>query len=284
MEQNKLFRFKRFSLVQENTALRIGTDAVLLGCSVDFGAFSGGLRILDIGCGCGIILLMLAQKAIDAGFEEIYLKGIDIDAGSISDARTNADLFRSAFHCSGKVVIDFEQVSLQDFVASQRPAASNGTAPANYTFDIIVSNPPFFINSLKNANESDRLARHNDSLSQRELVEGVGRLLSAGGVFKVILPSAESELFKAECANGTVFGECGGSLKLESVLKIRTIAAKEPKRQILSFTKGCAAVTRESELVMMKSNTNGRGPATTSNKKEAFTAEYLSFTQDFLIF
>lgn len=329
MPNNQVFKFRKFSLTQEHSALRIGTDAVLLGCSVDLSDHiaanacaevpSRTIRILDIGTGCGIVLLMMAQKALEAGCSHIELTGIDIDRGSITDARTNAELFAQSFGFSkqysstgdsfndlsyiktagcpeitARLEIHLNCISLQDHART-----------CQRQYDIIVSNPPFFINSLRSSSNEEKIAKHNDTLPQKDLAQGIEQLLAPGGNCHVILPPAEAQQFiKLLTKNHP--------LLLKNILAFRTTAAKPAKRWVLKFrncsnqrtlsepqaervnTVGVDKCTiavengenrelEEREMVMMRSNKDGKGPASTSSKKEAYTEEYISFTKDFLL-
>ena len=386
MPSTQLFKFKKFSLTQEHSALKIGTDAVLLGCSVNlcqpitesgkpesnchiagnmerthgtgFENAEQSIRILDIGTGCGIILLMLAQKAIEAGYRQIDLTGIDIDSGSIADARTNAEFFAQTFgftkHLSstGNGTNDFSYFKPARFLECVQNSSSIETCPENTVklnmhlicislqdfartasdqYDIIASNPPFFINSLKSAKSEEKIAKHNDSLPQENLAAGVEKLLASGGSFYLILPPAEAQQFIKQLTaapmkafpQGTDSAQNSNEIIIKSIVKFKTTAAKEAKRWVLSFEKydrtqlldgtlkvdkptaeqinesSIAVEKKENkrkernkrdeeieirEMVMMRSNESGKGPATTSSKKEAFTEEYLSFTKDFLLY
>lgn len=336
MPDTRLFRLQKFSLTQEHSALKIGTDAVLLGCSVDIPEHknertddkpeeqdqrtSKKISILDIGTGCGIILLMLAQKALEAGYNRIELTGIDIDSGSIADARTNADLFAQSFGFSkqysstgdgfndlsyiktagcheitARLEIHLNCISLQDHART-----------CQRQYDLIVSNPPFFINSLKSSSGGDKIAKHNDTLPQKDLAQGIEKLLAPGGRCHVILPPAEAQQFIKLMTKDR-------ALLLKSKLAFKTTAVKPAKRLVLQFqncnkpqtlsesqaervnTVGVDECTiavengenrelEEREMVMMRSNRDGKGPAATSSKKEAFTQEYLSFVKDFLLY
>lgn len=119
------FRFKQFEINHEKSTLKVGTDAVLLGAWTPIPAPCG--RILDIGSGCGVITLMLAQRS------NAQITGVDIDKPSIEEAAENAN------NSLWKNRINFINCSIQDFC----------TAEHQNNFDLIVSNPPFFVDSLK---------------------------------------------------------------------------------------------------------------------------------------
>ena len=133
---NPFFRFKQFVIDQSRAAMKVGTDGVLLGA---WCALRGDEQdILDVGCGSGLIALMAAQRTRDAG-----IVGIDIDHDSCMQAEEN--VARSPW--AGRVHI--AEISLQDF-ASATPQR----------FDHIVSNPPFFLSSLRSPDRARCNARH----------------------------------------------------------------------------------------------------------------------------
>ena len=213
------FRFKQFEIEQDRCAMKVGTDGVLLGAWAQ-----GGCRILDIGSGTGLISLMMAQR-----FPEAEVVGIDMDADACGQARENvmASPFRDR--------VEIECCRLQDFGATG-------------VFDAIVSNPPFFVDSLKNPDSKRTMARHTDSLPFRDLFAGVKRLLSDDGIFSAIVPVEVVEQFVAEsCILGFyLIQKCG----------VRTVERKQPKRFMLSFAKHRILPYEEHVETMMDSQGN----------------------------
>lgn len=213
------FRFKQFEIEQDRCAMKVGTDGVLLGAWAQ-----GGCRILDIGSGTGLISLMMAQR-----FPEAEVVGIDMDADACGQARENvmASPFRDR--------VEIECCRLQDF---------GGVG----VFDAIVSNPPFFVDSLKNPDSKRTMARHTDSLPFRDLFAGVKRLLSDEGVFSAIVPVEVVEQFVAEsCMLGFyLIRKCG----------VKTVERKQPKRFMLSFAKHRISPYEEYVETMMDSQGN----------------------------
>ena len=199
--------------------MKVGTDGVLLGAWAQ-----GGRRILDIGSGTGLISLMMAQR-----FPEAEVVGIDMDADACGQARENvmASPFRDR--------VEIECCRLQDF----------GEAGV---FDAIVSNPPFFVDSLKNPDSKRTMARHTDSLPFRDLFAGVKRLLSDDGIFSAIVPVEVVEQFVAEsCILGFyLIRKCG----------VKTVERKQPKRFMLSFAKHRISPYEEHVETMMDSQGN----------------------------
>ena len=213
------FRFKQFEIEQDRCAMKVGTDGVLLGAWAQ-----GGCRILDIGSGTGLISLMMAQR-----FPEAEVVGIDMDAGACGQAREN--VMASPFRDRVEIVC----CRLQDFGAIG-------------VFDAIVSNPPFFVDSLKNPDSKRTMARHTDSLPFRDLFAGVKRLLSDEGVFSAIVPVEVVEQFVAEsCMLGFyLIRKCG----------VKTVERKQPKRFMLSFAKHRISPYEEYVETMMDSQGN----------------------------
>lgn len=242
------FRFKQFEIEQDRCAMKVGTDGVLLGAWAQ-----GGRRILDIGSGTGLISLMMAQR-----FPEAEVVGIDMDADACGQARENvmASPFRDR--------VEIECCRLQDFGGASEAAEASGTAEvlkadggasetaeglkAAGVFDAIVSNPPFFVDSLKNPDSKRTMARHTDSLPFRDLFAGVKRLLSDDGIFSAIVPVEVVEQFVAEsCILGFyLIRKCG----------VKTVERKQSKRFMLSFAKHRISPYEEHVETMMDSQGN----------------------------
>lgn len=242
------FRFKQFEIEQDRCAMKVGTDGVLLGAWAQ-----GGRRILDIGSGTGLISLMMAQR-----FPEAEVVGIDMDADACGQARENvmASPFRDR--------VEIECCRLQDFGGASEAAEALETAEALKVdggasetagglkaagvFDAIVSNPPFFVDSLKNPDSKRTMARHTDSLPFRDLFAGVKRLLSDDGIFSAIVPVEVVEQFVAEsCILGFyLIRKCG----------VKTVERKQPKRFMLSFAKHRISPYEEHVETMMDSQGN----------------------------
>ena len=158
-----MFQFKQFTIHHNRCAMKVGTDGVLLGAWTNI---ENARRIIDIGTGSGLIALMLAQRCPSA-----TVLGIDICENAVSQAKENVQ--NSPF--SQK--IDIEHCSVQDF--AERNA---------HIFDLAVSNPPFFANSLPSPARERTLARHTETLSLSSLFMSAAQLLSAEGRFSIIYP------------------------------------------------------------------------------------------------
>lgn len=198
------FQFKQFSISQEHAALKLGTDAVLLGSLTQFGQPNS---ILDIGTGTGILALMMAQKY------SCPITAIDIDGNAILDAHTNV----MASNWSNRISV--QQISLQDF-----------TKDSPSQFDGIICNPPFFSNSLHNPNATKAIARHTITLTPMDLFHCVETLLSEKGMASIIIPYSEKTRF---CEAAT---QSNLHLIAEWEIYPKTNAGS-PNRSILQFSK-----------------------------------------------
>lgn len=156
-----VFHFKHFSIFQEEADLKVGTDSMLLGA---FAEFNKPKNILDIGTGTGVLSLMIAQK-----YPETLIKAIEIKTLAFDLAKQNFENNFLGKNCS------VELITLQDF-------------HPNLKFDGIISNPPYFIDSLKNNSEGKSIARHTETLPFEELISKSKDLLSENGSAWFIFP------------------------------------------------------------------------------------------------
>ena len=197
-----MFRFKKFTIEQDECAMKVGTDGVLLGAWA-----RGGSRVLDVGTGTGIIALMMAQR-----YPEAHILGIDIDEGAVRQATVNVQ----ASPFSSRIRI--QQTKLQDMDDS-----------CTGCFDAIVSNPPFFIDSLAAPNEQRNLARHTATLTYAELMQTAWRLLSDDGELSVVVPFDYRQRMEDEAIFVGFFPS--------RVCAVKTTDRKPAKRYLLSFRK-----------------------------------------------
>jgi tRNA1Val (adenine37-N6)-methyltransferase len=234
---NDTFEFKKFRIKQDRCAMRVSTDAVLLGAWV---SPNGSSSILDIGTGTGVIALMLAQKSSAA------ITAIDIDKESTEQARLN--VAESVFKEKVKVL----HSSFQDLVTG-----------SPQKFNLIVTNPPYFIDSLKNTHDTRTIARHTDALSFDDLLNGVKKLLDPKGKFCLILPKNEAILFRAKA-------EAKG-LYLSKLLRIRTTMEKDTEKRHLMQFEFKESEFSESTLVIE------------TDARHNYTEEYKELTRDYYI-
>ena len=193
-----MFQFKQFTIEQELCAMKVGTDGVLLGAWA-----KGGPRILDIGTGTGIIALMMAQR-----YPEAQVTAIDIDEGAVRQAEQNV----SQSPLLGRISV--LQQAVQEHLGE---------------YESIVSNPPFFIDSLQAPDEQRNMARHTATLSYAELMKAAYRLLADNGEFSVVIPFDYRRRMEDEAIFVGFFPSrvCG----------VKTTERKPAKRYLLAFRK-----------------------------------------------
>ncbi|MBB5439299.1 tRNA1Val (adenine37-N6)-methyltransferase [Pedobacter sp. AK017] len=160
------FRFKQFEIDQTGCAMRINTDGVLLGAVA---GKNEAANILDIGTGTGVIALMLAQR-----FPNALVDAVEIDEQAALTATKNA--LNAPFSGRLKVL----HSAIEDYL------------PEKY-YDLIVSNPPYFVNDLKNPEHRKGVARHTDAHFFEQLLERVAAMLSRNGRFWFILPLKQAQ-------------------------------------------------------------------------------------------
>lgn len=216
-----LFRFKRFSVRNSDSALKVGTDAVLLGSIMTIP--TPCRTSLDIGTGTGVIALMAAQRTEDRA-EPSLITGIDIDPPSAREAELN---FASSPWSDR---LEAGCIALQEFRTEGK-------------FDHIFANPPYYDRSLRNPEKRVSRARHSDSLDFDELLSHSRRLLAPQGILSVIVPCEYlTDLSRRAASYGLYPFRC---------VKIRTTEKKNPKRAVVEF----ATVRKEldtEELTMIR--------------------------------
>ena len=233
-----MFNFKQFSVEDSSSPMKVGTDGVLLGA---WCPTKENVSILDIGTGCGVISLMLAQRINNA-----TIKAIDIDKGAIENAKQNFELSKwndklTAIECPIQL---FSQITSEKF-------------------DIIVSNPPFFVESLKSNKKHRNLARHTDSLPFEALIENVSYLIKDDGIFACILPYNEGYRF-IDIANKH-------NLFCSNIIHIANKPSHRVKRILFVLSK-TENYTMESPTLFIR------------NEDNTYSKEYLELTKDFYTF
>lgn len=203
--KNTVFHFQHFSVRQRDSAMKVGTDGVLLGAWANIE--SEAQQLLDVGTGTGLIALMLAQR-----FPQIHLDAIEIDPNAAGEAQYNfsKSLWANRF--------ELYLNSFADFFSNP---------PKKY--DHLVCNPPFYTDGYPIENKSRDCARSNKNLSYKILFEGVSILLTARGKFSLIVPVASSTIV-AELAQ--LHG-----LFLQRETKVRGNKAAPYKRLLLEYTR-----------------------------------------------
>jgi tRNA1Val (adenine37-N6)-methyltransferase len=232
---NNYFSFKRFTIWQDKSAFKVGTDGVLLGACANI---DGARSILEIGSGTGLISIMLAQRC------DAEITAIEPDRESFDQACENVN------RCNWHNRIIVVHTDLQNFI------------PARSKFDLIITNPPFFSDSLKNPDPRKSATRHNDSLSTGELLDCAVKLLKDDGSLQLIMSYVEGNVFIAEAAAYGLF--------CNNILKIRPLPTSEIRRLILTFS-------RFQEKTVEKFLTIEHG------RRHEFTEEYINLTKDFYL-
>ena len=194
-----VFRFKQFAVNQSGCAMKINTDGVLLGAMAT--TVPRG-RILDVGTGTGVIALMLAQRC-----PSVRIDALEIDAEAAETARRN-----------------FAESPFRERLTAY--AAGLGAFEPDGVYDLIVSNPPFFLDSLRNDDVRKGMARHTDFHFFDELLARAQRWLTPTGRLEVILPLplADRVVGKAASNHGLV---------LQSSVTVRSFPSGQPIRRVL---------------------------------------------------
>ena len=215
------FRFKRFTIRNDKAALKVGTDAVLLGAAMTVSPDDSTL--LDIGTGTGVIALMVAQRLLGEAphqkIAEMRIFAIDIDGPSAEEAAEN---FAYSPWASALTAI---HTGLAGFKPERK-------------FDCIFSNPPFYDNSLRNPDAREATARHTESLSYREIFAFSAEWLTPAGRLSLILPADQEVAILRTAAS---FG-----LYPFRIIRIKGAPRKPVKRIILEFSQTRGQVTEES--------------------------------------
>lgn len=198
---SQAFRFKQFTVQHHRATMPVGTDAVLLGA---WAFHASPQTILDVGTGCGVIALMLAQR-----FERAAITAIDLDATSVEEANENFENSPFANRLTAK------QADFRAFQAATK-------------FDLIVSNPPYFNTKIKPTAENRSLARNTETLPYPALLKQTANLLHQNGCFCCVLPvlAIKEFVFEAEL--------CG--LKLNDLLYIKYNTGADASVALLSFS------------------------------------------------
>lgn len=215
----------------------VGTDSMLLGALTDP---AGAVRILDIGTGCGVLALMMAQKS------DAVIDAIDIDGESSLEASENFQ------HSPWNTRLAAYGISLQlfEFLTDHR-------------YDLIISNPPFFKDSLKSANRKKNLARHDLTMTLRELFKAVDTLLDKKGRFSFIIPAGQWP------ETSTMAEKC--NLYPKKLTRIYPYPGAGATRIVAELSTDAASQVRESGLTIL-------------NEERKYSTEYLVLTKNFHYF
>ncbi len=230
------FTFKQFHIDDDQCAMKVGTDSVLLGAMTQV---RQGDRILDIGCGSGLLSLMLAQRIQGNG----EICAVEVDKAAAIQAQHNIAV--SPWPNTIKVI----QSDISQFITTQ-------------PFDLIISNPPYFVDSLLGPKQTRNIARHTEGLTQQQLLMSVNAQLSAKGIFWLILPTKE--------ANQLIELSKGAGLHLQQLCAVHTVKQKPIHRYIMSFAKfACPQIAKSTIDVY--------------DEKRQYTSQFIALTQNFYL-
>lgn len=237
--KDDVFHFKKFDVHQDQCLMKVCTDGVLLGA---WAGISGVQSVLDIGTGTGVIALMLAQRS-----EAIQnIVGVEVDGYSYRQAAENAK------ESQWPERLTMVHQSIQDYVDE-----------TVQTFDLIISNPPFFTGGTLSDSQSKNDVRHTVKLPHGDLLRSVNKLLNPGGHFSVILPVMEGYRF-IELAEQY-------RLYLTRQTNVYSVTGKPTERLLLEFSPGKPKNVLKEDLTIHHPD------------HHAFSAEYIDLTKDFYL-
>ena len=228
------FRFKQFSVAQDICVMKVNTDGVLLGAWADV-AHAG--TILDIGTGTGVIALMMGQRN-----QAAMIDAIDIDEDAYIQAKEN--FAQSPWTNRLKVF----HTSLQDFHPDKK-------------YDLIISNPPYFIDDFKTEDKQKNIAKHSISLSYQELISGISRLLTDTGEASLVLPVFNLSLLQSLAKEQGLF--------INTITEVTAVSGKAPYLTLIKLSKSDILPERRQLTIQTPDG--------------YFTAEYRALTQDFYL-
>ncbi len=237
---SKPFQFKEFTVHQDKAAMKVGTDGVLLGawCSLDKYPDS----ILDIGSGTGVISLMLAQRC-----DAMTIDAVELDENAYEQSVANFEDsdWGDRLYCYN--------ASFQEF--------SDEISEEEETYDLIVSNPPFYTDDFKTQDVSRNKARFTSSLSFEALIIGVSKILSEKGVFSVVVPFKEETNFIALAKENNLF--------LNRLCRVKGHETSEIKRTLMEFSFYEIELKQESLVI--------------ETARHNYTEAYIDLTKDFYL-
>lgn len=211
------FRFKQFAMSNALSAMKIGTDGVLLGAWALRDAFpsQSDLKLLDVGSGTGLIALMLAQR-----FANAQIHAVELDPVAAQEGRGNFDV--SPWSSRLKMIQG-------DFLSY-----TGGSDPSDGRYDAIVSNPPYFTNGALPEDAQRLHARHQQQLSIALLISHAAELLRSAGRLALVLPAEQA-------VEAEYFGRMAGMIPA-IITQVHTAAGKPPKRVLMEMQKEYASI------------------------------------------
>jgi tRNA1Val (adenine37-N6)-methyltransferase len=232
-----MFHFKKFSIDDSTAAMKIGTDAVLLGAWVPGG---NETRILDIGTGTGILALMMAQRN-----NKTEIDAVEIDYHAANLAYKNVQL------SPWPEQVHIVNMPVQEFSIKEKNK-----------YSLIISNPPFFTDSLKAPDKARSIARHNDTLPVRDLLKATSQLLTEKGRAAFIFPADAYEKWTSEASVLALYPTV--------VTRLKSSQNHQPHRILVVFARDKESEISENELSIYIS-------------KNVYSPEYRELTKEFYL-
>ena len=233
----KPFQFKQFSVAQDRCEMKVGTDAVLLGAWSALDHMPN--TILDIGSGTGILALIMAQRSTAE-----LIDALEIDADAYEQC-----------------VYNFETSDWGDRLFCYHASLDEFVGEIEDTYDLIISNPPFYTDHFKSRNEARNKARFEDALPFEELLTSVSKLLSVTGQLNVIIPFSEEINFISLAKNVDLYPI--------RILRVRGLEESPVKRSLISFT------FQENKIEVSE--------LTIEITRHHYTHDYINLTKDFYL-
>lgn len=232
---NPYFKFKQFTVFHDRCAMKVGTDGVLLGAWVQVDTAK---RVLDIGTGTGLIALMVAQRS------GACIVGADIDREAVAQAKENVN-----------------ESPWKERICICQKDVMTMSEEDDGIFDVIVSNPPYFVEEVRCPDGRRDMARHTGNLTFRNLLAAVEKLLSKDGVFSVIIPADAADMFVSLAAEK--------HLHIQRKMLVHTKPQAVPKRVLLAFGRNICSYDTEHLVVELD--------------RHVYSKDYIELTKDFYL-
>ena len=242
------FRFKQFAVAHDKCAMKVNTDGVLVGAWAEV---SNVKRILDIGTGTGVIALMMAQRNKDA-----FIDAIDIDESAYLQAKDNFEQSPWADR------LQAIHTALQQFIfVQQHPAGAQVETVATQGYDLIISNPPYFIDDFKSGKPLKDIARHSLALNYADLLAGTDKLLAPSGRACLVLPIFNLALLQTLAAKHSLF--------VCRLTEVTAVIGKQPYLALIQLQRREKPIEKTTLCIQ--------------NAQGGFTDDYKALTREFYL-